>query len=64
MKSQLTEQIFGGSSGGQYNKKELLYLLIFIKPVLMPIFPYRYLTDITELVVSERQKNNHNNTQQ
>lgn len=30
----------------------------------MPIFPYRYLTDITELVVSERQKNNHNNTQQ
>lgn len=22
----------------------------------MPIFPYRYLTDITKLVVSERQK--------
>lgn len=35
-----------------------MYLFIYIKPVLMLlIFSYRYLTDITELVVSERQKN-------
>lgn len=43
---------------GDIIKESIVYIHLYIKPVLITlIFPYKYITDITESIESKRQEN-------